>query len=198
MLKSEANMPACKLLRFATGLPKLDWSRFITPSLRFRGLDLTGGCKTLAPGTPDSLFGFMRSRKSNLIGPSLSSKRNGDGFETDSGSGSSDSFGGVISFSSPELRREEDGVELPVFVDSPKARLLGLLGDWRVRGDERTTVAERLSWSFDFLVEVCGPSRAGDGGLRSSGSPTERGRGFIVRGTASGERGECAGFAGDR
>ena len=41
MLKSGLNVPPCKLRRFLDGLPKLAWSKFMIPSLRFSGLDFT-------------------------------------------------------------------------------------------------------------------------------------------------------------
>ena len=41
-LKSLPNAAACRLRLLALGLPMVGWSRFITPSLRFNGLDFAG------------------------------------------------------------------------------------------------------------------------------------------------------------
>lgn len=71
MSNSELNTAECTLRRLATGLPKLPLSKLRTPSLRFRGLDLTGKFVSVV-GAKNSGLGRANS---NLIGPSSKPNR---------------------------------------------------------------------------------------------------------------------------
>lgn len=67
MSNSELKTAECTLRRLATGLPEFPPSKLNTPSLRLRGLDLTGKSGS-ALGIKSSCFGRANS---NLIGPSF-------------------------------------------------------------------------------------------------------------------------------
>lgn len=78
--KSEPPGAPCRLRRFATGLPKSPCSKFMKPSLRFRGLDLTGVLQLCTD-----------RENSNLIGPSFRDMRKFWGRESVLGGASSTS-----------------------------------------------------------------------------------------------------------
>jgi hypothetical protein len=146
----------CKLLRFATGLPMLAVSIFMTPSLRLRGLDLIG-IKQLVPGGFKS--GFDRAN-SNLMGSSLMSNRKAAGISSASYLSTTNSGLAlrIAVFSSPETGRAMKGETFPWLVESTSARR-GLLG--RVRGDDRKgAVRRRLNF---FLLVVAAAAKGETG-----------------------------------
>jgi hypothetical protein len=66
ILKS-VKLGACMLRRFAEGLPREAWSRFIIPSLRFRGLTVAN-----EPNVPLRRFSMRESVERGANGVSLS------------------------------------------------------------------------------------------------------------------------------
>lgn len=140
----------CMLLLFATGLHGLAASRFMRPSLRFRGLDLAGALGVVRSSRDRenaslSLMG-LSSRpnrmecRCSVIGWSLYSE-----------------VCGAATFSSPELRLAVAGVALPWSVESASTRR-GLLDLARVRGEERKPGRRR---TVRFLgAATCGGEKA--------------------------------------
>lgn len=155
------------------------------PSLRFSGLDLAGW-RHLATTSLASLFGLANS---NLIGPSLNSRRAIDAFVvSDSVSDLTSSVSSSMLSSSTELRRLDVGDLLAWFKVSLSALRMGLLGVGRLRGDVRNGPRRRRLGLLFFVV--AGVSCSGEKG-KSSGawwSFFEFGLKALVR--ANGESGD--------
>jgi hypothetical protein len=66
ILKSVEKVGACTLRRFAEGLPRDAWSKFMIPSLRFKGLPVA-----MAPNVPLRRFSTRDSvgRGANVVSP---------------------------------------------------------------------------------------------------------------------------------
>lgn len=132
MLNSAEQLGVCTLRRFAEGLPRDAWSKFIIPSLRFKGLPVAK-----LPKVPLRRF----SMRDNVgRGAKVDSPKGAEGVLIKQGlSGVVLCFGAtrssrVKSFSSPEGKEAGwVGVALPPSVETLKARLAGLRGDVRRR-----------------------------------------------------------------
>jgi hypothetical protein len=66
ILKSVEKVGVCTLRRFAEGLPREAWSKFMIPSLRFKGLPVA-----MAPNVPLRRFSIRDSvdRGANVVSP---------------------------------------------------------------------------------------------------------------------------------
>jgi hypothetical protein len=170
------------------GLPLLlAESKFMTPSLRFSGLDLIG-IMQFAPGALASSF---RDRaNSNLIGLSSMSNRAAGFWSAPMASRYSSLILRMATFSSPEGRLAENGVALPWSVESTSTRR-GLFELGRLRGDERKG-AVRRSVNLFFVV-VAGVCERGDSGQAVVVFVSLYWRGLKARARASGEIGEAFG-----
>jgi hypothetical protein len=149
---SGPKLAACRLL-LLTGAPKCSSPRSLLPSflsLLFNGLDRMGSASAMT--TIVSCFGRANS---NLIGPSFTSNRNNGGLFSDLGIGESLL---LSEFSSPELRREAEGVVFPEFELSLRTRRIGLRVDAIILGDDRNGTAVRRRLNFFFGADNCSAS----------------------------------------
>jgi len=178
MSKSAPKDVLCKLLLFATGLPRLA-SRFMIPSLRLSGLDLA---VVVLPSN------FDRA-KSNFIGTSLASPRGlrGSTLVLEFPVEFSPS---APSFSSPEVRRDSGGVALPWLAESLRARRIGSLEVARVLGDDRNGAGRRSTNFPVFLVVTGGGASGGENELADVVTWSFADLGLKPRDRASGESGE--------
>jgi hypothetical protein len=119
----------CRLRRFATGLPKLAWSRFIIASLRLRGLDVDEVIgESLLPSPPnlDSIWltGAFNSELNGIF-EFLSKLLRSEGLV-------------LVQFSCPVAELAEViGCMFPESDAWLKARFMGLLGEVLVRDNAR-------------------------------------------------------------
>jgi hypothetical protein len=163
-----------RLRRFAIGLDPGDPLRFISPSLRFNGLDLAGGAGDNSG----------RRANSNLMGLSSTSSR----LSMSMVLGDSEQARRTGVFSWPMVGHVIKGVALPMSVVSAKARRRGLLDLLlRVRGDDRSGPGRRRE-NFFFAGTACASGDSGNVAMGLVGLWAALGE--KARAIASGEMGE--------
>jgi hypothetical protein len=185
--KTSASQPSVapwRLLLFAA-LPKFE-SKFMRPSMRLRGLDLARKLLSLV-----AVCSCFDRENSNLMGPSFNSKRRGV-LASDSGANT----GWVFSqFSSPDGRRDVEGVELPWLDESLRARRTGLREGLLMRGDDRKGATRRRVNFLPFAVAgVCDARGEGGAGWVYCSRPWP---GLTARCAPRGESGELGDPFGD-